>query len=92
MNERIKELAEQAGMSYLKFISQEQMELVERFAELVRQDERTQCAADYLEDCARAVEAARLEEREACAQLCEKHYPYFGNDYLMAARIRGRTE
>lgn len=40
MNERIKELAEQAGISYLKYISEEQMELVERFAELVRQDER----------------------------------------------------
>ncbi len=44
MKERIKELAEQAGMSYLKFISQEQMELVERFAELVRQEEREACA------------------------------------------------
>ena len=47
MNERIKELAEQAGMSYLKFISQEQMELVERFAELIRQDEREVVADEF---------------------------------------------
>jgi len=60
MNERIKELAEQAGLKFSKnwgecYTGNVQ---IERFAELVRQDEREKCAADYLEDCARAVEQA----------------------------------
>ena len=44
MNERIKELAEQAFMVCLKGISEENWQQVERFAELVRQDEREACA------------------------------------------------
>ena len=44
MNNRIKELAEQAGMTYFKYISEESMKQAERFAELVRQDEREACA------------------------------------------------
>lgn len=67
MNERIKELAEQAGMSYLKHISEEQMELVERFAELIRQDEREQISHTYLKLTLDAV----LREREANAKLAE---------------------
>ena len=42
----------------------------QRFAELVRQDEREACAQDYLQDCCDAVDAARLEEREACVVEC----------------------
>jgi hypothetical protein len=67
-----------------------------RVAELVRQDERTQCAADYLDDCARAVEAARLEERDACAKLCEEWakeaWDQEGGALNCADKIRGRTE
>ena len=59
MNERTKELAEQAGFKYIFGYEQE----FERFAELIRADERDKCAQDYLQDCADAVEAARLEER-----------------------------
>ena len=44
MNERIKELAEQAFMVCLKGISEENWQQVEHFAELVRQDEREACA------------------------------------------------
>jgi len=44
MNERIKKLAEQAFMVCLKGISEENWQQVERFAELVRQDEREACA------------------------------------------------
>jgi hypothetical protein len=37
-------------------------------------------------------DAARLEEREACAKLCEEQYEYYGCDHIFAAKIRGRTE
>ena len=73
MNERIKELAEQAGIEYSRvwvYWTAHEPEL-ERFAELVRDDERAKCAADYLQDCCDAVDAARLEEREAIAALVE---------------------
>jgi hypothetical protein len=39
-----------------------------RLETLVRDDERRKCAADYLQDCVNAVEAARLEEREKLAK------------------------
>ena len=42
MNERIKELAEQAGFTRYDFWDQQKQ--FERFAELVRQDEREACA------------------------------------------------
>jgi hypothetical protein len=52
MNERLKELAEQAGMYYRttsdEFCEADKdgvpIEMMERFAELVRQDEREACA------------------------------------------------
>jgi hypothetical protein len=45
MNERIKELAEQAGLYYEDTITDEEYDIaIERFAELVRQDEREACA------------------------------------------------
>ena len=52
MNERIKELAEQAGMHYRETSDEfceankdgVPFEMLERFAELVRQDERDKCA------------------------------------------------
>jgi hypothetical protein len=44
MNERIKELAEQAFMVCLKGADEKHLEQLERFAELVRQDEREACA------------------------------------------------
>jgi hypothetical protein len=44
MNERIKQLAEQAFMVCLKGADEEHLEQLERFAELVRQDEREACA------------------------------------------------
>jgi len=49
--------------------------------------EREKCAADYLDDCARAVEAARLEERERIAKLCDG-----ARAARLAELIRGRTE
>jgi hypothetical protein len=44
MNERIKELAEQAFMVCLKGADEKHLEQLERFADLVRQDEREACA------------------------------------------------
>ena len=44
MNERLKELARQAGL-YYKTVSGKNYDLaIERFAELVRQDEQASCA------------------------------------------------
>jgi hypothetical protein len=79
MNERIKELAEQAGLITFKFGEQggyttieavTDLNNLERFAELVRQD-----------------------EREACAKLCDEEV-YWDGDLATtcAAAIRGRTE
>ena len=89
MNEKLKELAK---------IRTAYEECLERIAKLVRDDERAKCASDYLADCAAAVEAARLEEREACARLCDdKAKETFSGqcqtwgDYF-AKLIRGRTE
>ena len=72
MDEKLLELAEQAWGKHHEIFWFDGNG-IERFAELVRLDERTQCAKDYLEDCARAVEKARLEEREAalsCVMSC----------------------
>ena len=44
MSERIKQLAEQAFMVCLKGADEKHLEQLERFAELVRQDEREKCA------------------------------------------------
>jgi hypothetical protein len=79
MNERLKELAVQAGLeesdvhgdwSSLNYPDVRGADL-ERFAELVRQDERDKCAADYLQDCCDAVDAARLEGIKACVELLD---------------------
>ena len=65
-----KQFAEQAGLYYEDSISDENYDIaIQEFAQLVRDDERAKCAADYLQDCCDAVDAARLEEREACAEL-----------------------
>jgi hypothetical protein len=82
MNERIKELAEQAGLIKFNFGKQggyttieavTDLNNLERFAELVRQD-----------------------EREKCAKLCEDINKTFGVGFIVvdhcAEEIRGRTE
>ena len=77
MNERNLELAAQAGLQQRINDPNEIWGYradLEFFADLVRQDERDKCAQDYLQDCVNAVEAARFEEREACARVCESRY------------------
>jgi hypothetical protein len=74
MNERLKELVEQAG--FTKTFARSGLwladdEELERFADLVRQDERDKCVRLFARLNCDAVDAARLEEREACAALVE---------------------
>jgi hypothetical protein len=102
MNERIKELAEQAGLKFSKdwgecYTGNVQ---IERFAELVRDDERGKLAEHYLV----ILEQLKKEEREACAKLCESMgvHPalnvwnggpeWYQRQKECAAAIRGRTE
>jgi hypothetical protein len=101
MNERLKELAEQAGLEELgdgDWCSLNhpdvRAEHLEHFADLVRQDEREACAADYLQDCCDAVEAARLDERELCAKIALKYEPTERQPYVTYAadEIRARGE
>jgi hypothetical protein len=61
------ELSEEAGLDQDVY-TWNQIQL-ERFAELIRQDETKACAKYYFEIMRDAVEAARFEEREACANL-----------------------
>jgi hypothetical protein len=108
MNERLKELAVQAGATVHKAMHGEAISFLEndleRFAELVRQDETKACAEHYLAIMRDAVEQAVLKEREACAKLCESMgvYPELnvwngGPDWYKrqkecAAAIRARGE
>lgn len=69
MNEQLKKFAERAGLFWQ--FSPAYENCLNYFAELVRDDERDKCAADYLQDCCDAVDAARLEEREAIAKICD---------------------
>ena len=81
MNKIIKKLAVQAGLDEKEIRENGSLTLyafenfdLERFAELMRDDERAKCAADYLQDCCDAVDSAykagKFFEREACALLC----------------------
>ncbi len=107
MNERIKELARQAGFN--DFPDDENgvwitdgywSEQLERFAELVRQDEREQWNTTDMAhrpngltvDVTDLINRAIKTEREACAKLCEERE--IANLYGVkecAAAIRGRT-
>ena len=65
-----KKLAEQAWLitnQDTEENNQEYLNDLDRFAELVRDDERGICAKHYLV----IVEQIRKDEREACAKLCE---------------------
>lgn len=84
-----RELSEEAGLDQDVY-TWNQIQL-ERFAELIRADERDKCAQDYLQDCSDAVEAARLKEREECAKLCEGKTMLYGSmANKCAAAIRQR--
>ena len=79
MNERIKELAEQAGMHYREMSDEfcaadtdgVPLAMMTIFADYVRYDETKACAKHYLEIMRDAVEQAVLKERESNAKLAE---------------------
>jgi hypothetical protein len=79
MNERIKEIAKQAGFNDFPddkngvWITDGYWdEQLETFAALIRQDEAQACAKHYVDIMRDAVEQAVAKEREACAKLCEE--------------------
>ena len=87
----IKDLAKQAGFDFDDYYDSVTQEELERFADLVRDDERGICAEHYLV----IVEQIRKDEREACAQVCDvmaKHpeYAESATTKLAAAAIRAR--
>lgn len=102
MNASTKELAEQAGFglsawkklcvrhSNGSFVEIEYE--LERFAELIRQDEREQISHTYLKLTLDAV----LREREACAKLCEglvgRSYEFDMGRLYSAEAIRARSK
>jgi hypothetical protein len=93
MNERIEKLAIQAGLeSVSDNLFYAYNENLERFAELVRQDEREACAEHYLAIMRDAVEQAVLREREACAQLVERMSDSTWTFCNFAEAIRARGE
>lgn len=77
MNERIKALAEQASLTSMWVVVNEPTgsqvikpideQIIERFAELVRQDEANGMRETYM----KMIHGAIAEEREACALLVE---------------------
>ena len=102
MNKRIKELAEQAELVWSEsrgfWVAYDDSKHLERFAELIRQDETKACAKHYLEIMRDAVEQAVLKEREACADLCDEEANQScidneaGGMYWCADAIRARGE
>jgi hypothetical protein len=89
MNERLKELAEQSGMEWetQSWCWLANPPHLEKFAELVRQDERTSNSKTI--DVTDIVLRAKAEEREACAALCEEQDEYGCGQYAKAIRARG---
>ena len=91
MNERIKQLWEQAAKTTQGDSWEEQTKFMERFAELVKQDERDKCAQDYLQDCCDAVEAARLEEREWFLKVLYLFEDSYSSSNDVVASIKARV-
>ena len=96
MNERTKELAEQAHELAVRDCEVDLRANYstvrdERFAELIRQDEREQISHTYLKLTLEAV----IREREANAKLCEglsgRSYEYDMGRLHSAAAIRARS-
>lgn len=87
MNERIKELAEQAGIK-LSYGYTVGMTDLERFADLVRQEYLEDLSIQLMKTVVRAVEV----ERENCAALCDEHERsnlYGVKECAKAIRARG---
>lgn len=78
MYAELKKLAKEAGMEWdtHTWCWLANPPHLKKFAEMVRADERQGCADDYLKIMREAVEAARQDEREICAQLCLEPIQY----------------
>ena len=91
------ELGNEADLLTWGFVSLEyevvsDLEAVERFAALVRADERERLTDAAMKAAEKAVDTAMALEREACAKVCDE---YTGQDYdtvsdILAAAIRAR--
>jgi hypothetical protein len=111
MNEKLKELAKQAGWTGLYTTYNEPtgeanwemvkesitvpvtQEQIERFAELVEEEERKECAKQYLEITKDVVKKAILREREACAKECENQTKIFlSNRYAVGQPLSSYRE
>jgi hypothetical protein len=96
-NDLIKEFAEQAGLDLKEVRSDGSQTLyafenfeLERFAELVRDDEANGMRETYM----KMIHGAIADEREACAKLCDDLDRKWNQSGVRecAAAIRGRTE
>jgi len=83
MNEKLKELAEQAFMVCLKGLDEKNQQQLEHFAELVRQDERSRCV--------KIIENYQIPVGNSAAGeiACEMTYAALKE---IRDQIRGRTE
>jgi hypothetical protein len=94
MNERIKELAEQAGAEFhadtIIVNAKDADDFVKKFAELVRQDLYQEIGKSVITQ----IQAARKMEREACAKLCDEIHKNWHQTGVRecAAAIRGRKK
>jgi hypothetical protein len=90
MNERIKELAEQAGYLPDMFgIGHWDMPECIKFAELVAEQTHTNNKAKWYQE---GYEAGQRDERDACAKLCERAHTASFSALHCADLIIGRTE
>jgi len=82
----IMEMAREAGFmafEYPALIAKEDLEKVEAFAAMVREDERDK----WMERTAILIRG----EREACAKVCEDSVEYAGDELARQIRARGQT-
>jgi len=92
MDEKTKELAEQAWGKHHEIFWFDG-DGIERFAELVEEEERKECAKQYLEITKDVVKKAILREREACAKECENQTKIFlSNRYAVGQPLSSYRE
>ena len=80
-------LAREAGFNWPDIQTTTIEERLERFASLVAAAEREACAEHYLDICRKAI----VEEREACAAICDHHDKWGAIPRQAAAAIRARS-
>ncbi len=86
--DEIIEMARQAGMDYLQYISPEAFEKVEAFAKLVAEHERDNLIDAAMKAAEKGIDTAIALEREACAKIADTAEPYKSADLI---RARGQA-